>query len=86
MGQSFLIIFPQFQPADLVAVNFVRSIGETQRAGVGVGAGQAEIVRYAAAAMRLNRPVDDLASMFGAATLIIAISARAPLLPTVSIR
>ena len=44
-----------------------------------------EVVAHAAAAVRLDRPVDHLLRTLGHSTLIIAISARATLLPTVSI-
>jgi len=51
----------------------------------GPGIGEAEIGRHAAAAMRLDGAVDDVQHHFRATTLIIAISACAALLPTVSI-
>src|SRR6185312_7619435 len=60
-GSWLLIILAQFQPTDLVAMYLVGSIGETQRPRMSIGAGEAEIVRHAAGAVNLNRPVDDLA-------------------------
>src|SRR3954470_16102494 len=48
-----------------VAVHFVRAIGEAQRAGRGVGAREAELLRDAAAAVHLHRPVDHLAGHGG---------------------
>ena len=50
----------EFQPRDRAVVDLVRPVGEAQRAHVRVGAGEIEIVGDAAAAMRLDRVVDDL--------------------------
>src|SRR5688500_4977538 len=46
---------------DLIAVHLVRAVGEAQRASAGIGACKAEVVRHAAAAVHLHRPVDHLA-------------------------
>ena len=63
----------------LVAVDLIRAIGEPQQARRRVGGGKSEIVGQAAAAMYL------IAQSI-TTTLIIAISARASLLPTLSIK
>ena len=46
----------EFVFRDLVAVHFVRAVGEAQRAGVGVGVRQREVVGDAAAAVRSRNP------------------------------
>ena len=79
------LVFAQFEPGDLVPVDLVGAVGQPQRAGRRPGVGEAEIAADAGAAVGLDRPVDHPQAMFGATTLIIAISARAALLPTVSI-
>ncbi len=76
----------EFEAGDLIAMHFVGAVGEAQGAGRGVGIGQAEIV--ADAARRRDAWIAQSITwqaMFGATTLIIAISPRAALLPTVSI-
>ena len=77
---------PQLQLRDLVAVHLVRAVGDPQRPDPGVIVG--------ASRNRRDTPAPPWAwiaqsitfnAMFGATTLIIAISARAALLPAVSI-
>ena len=51
-------VLAQLQLADLVAVHLVRAVGEAQRARVGVGAGEEEVVGDAGGAVGLDRPVD----------------------------
>src|SRR5690242_20333824 len=46
---------------DLVAMDLVGAVGEAQRARVRIGIGEAEVLRHAAAAVHLHRPVDHLA-------------------------
>ena len=71
---------------DRVAVHFVRAVGEAQGARAGVEAGEREVV---ARRRRRRAPASPSRSpgsaMFGATTLIIAISALAALLPATSI-
>ena len=54
-------VFRQLQFADLVAVDFVWSIDQPQRACVGVIAREPEVVADAGSTVRLDRPVDDFA-------------------------
>jgi hypothetical protein len=51
---------PNFQLGDLVAMHFIRAIGQAQQARGGIGAGQPEVVVGAAAPMGLDRLVDHL--------------------------
>src|SRR5260370_35988151 len=52
----------QLQLADVVSMDLVRAVGEAQSAGVRVGIGQSEVVGHAPAAVRLDGPVEHLAS------------------------
>ena len=74
----------EFPLGDRVAVHFVRTVGQAQRALVGVHAGQLEDLADAAGAMRRQRST-TLEVMLGTATLIMAICWRASLLPNLSI-
>lgn len=55
------IVLAEFQPGDLIAMDFIGTIGQSKKAGRGVGCGKTEIVAGSAAAMGLDRPVDHLA-------------------------
>src|SRR5450432_1200098 len=61
VSNTRLGILGELQPADLVAVDFVRSIDQPQRARMRIVAGQPEVVADAGSTMRLYGPVDDLA-------------------------
>ena len=50
---------------DRAGVDFVRPVGEPQGALVGIGRGEAVVLRHAAAAMRLDGIVDDLQGHVG---------------------
>ncbi len=80
-----LVVLRDLEAADLVAMNLVRTVGQAQRALMGVHAGQLEDLADAAGAMELQAAVHHLGVMFGTATLIIAICWRASLLPYLSI-
>src|SRR5438132_10606033 len=53
-------LLAEFHLRDLIAMHFVGAVGETQRARVRIRIGESEIVRHAAAAVHLHRPVDHL--------------------------
>ena len=55
-----ILMPPNFQLGDLVAMHFIRAIGQAQQARGGIGAGQPEVVVGAAAPMGLDRLVDHL--------------------------
>ena len=49
----------QLDLRDRLAVDLVRPVGESERARAGPGLGERKVLRDAAPAVRLNRPVDD---------------------------
>jgi hypothetical protein len=77
--------FDQLQLGDGIAVHFIRAVDDAHSALVRIGLGQPEVLADAGRAMRLIAQSTTLHDMLGATTLIMAISARASLLPTVSI-
>ena len=82
---AFLFVPRQLGLADLVAMDLVKTVGQLQETRRRMGSRDTTVIVGPAAAERLHGPGDHLQAIFGAATLIIAISALATLLPTVSI-
>ena len=60
----------QLDLGDHAAVHLVGAVGQPQRAGAGPRRGQREVVGHAAAAVQLDRHVDDVWAISGTATLI----------------
>jgi hypothetical protein len=77
--------FPDLDLRNRIAVHLVRPIDDAHGALVGIGLGEREVAADAGRAVRLDRQSTTLHETFGATTLIIAISARAALLPATSI-
>src|SRR6185436_8936773 len=55
-----VLILPKFKSGNGAVVHLVRTVGEPQRADAGISLGEPRIVRDAAAAIGLDRVVDDL--------------------------
>src|SRR3990167_11149807 len=58
--KSGLVVLGDFPPAALVAMNLVGTVGQAQRALVGVHAGELEDLAYTAGTMELQAAVHDL--------------------------
>ena len=82
---EFSAVGAQLLARDRAQVDLVRAVGQVQGPQVGPRLGQRGVGRDAGPAVDLDRPVEDVAAARGAATLIAAISVRAPLAPTLSI-
>src|SRR5262249_34977817 len=63
--QPTLVVLGDLEPADLIAMDLVRAVGQAQRALVGVHAGQLEDLADAARAMQLQAAVDHLRADVG---------------------
>src|SRR5579863_9020222 len=62
-------ILGELEPADLVAVHFVRAVGETDGARVRVGTRELEVLAQSSGPVRLDRPVGHLAGRVGGSNL-----------------
>jgi len=86
MSTLLFEVASKLELADVVAMHLVGPVGKAQRARLRPRIREPEVVAHPCGAVGLDRPVEHLSAMFGAATLIMAICLAAALLPTVSIR
>jgi hypothetical protein len=76
-------VLAELELCDLVAMHLIRAIDDAKCPGRRVSLGEAEVFGSAGAAVRLDGKVKHPQSTLGAATLIMAISARLPCCPLV---